>query len=49
VTEYPYTVEELRGASKQPPDEYHRHLMVWAADRIEELQRALAAQQEPAQ
>ena len=37
-SKYPYTVTELMGASEQPPDTYHRHLMVWAALRIQELE-----------
>lgn len=40
---YPYTVEELALAAKQPPDEYHRSLMTWAASRIVALEYALDA------
>ena len=34
----PYTVSELKSASDQPLDEYHRELMQWAAGEIERLQ-----------
>ena len=38
----PFSSEELRLASRQPRDIYHRELMQWAANRIDELETKLS-------
>ena len=35
----PYGLRELCMAAAQPADDYHRHLMAWAAMQIESLTR----------